>query len=88
MFSKLLQLHLAPNPIEILDWLFSHGVDKTIISYNMDFMNLKTASRGTIQINKLTTKLNNELLLTPGYKIFFSSLKHAAYTDTKKFFCK
>ena len=34
MFSKLLQLQIAPNPVEIIDWIFSHGVDKTIQSYN------------------------------------------------------
>ena len=85
MFSKLLQLHIAPNPIEILDWIFDHGVDQTLISYNFnpdDF--IKTASQGTIQINKLTTKLNHEIGLNPGHKEFFSNLKHAAYTDTKE----
>jgi serine/threonine protein phosphatase 1 len=85
MFSKLLQLHIAPNPIEIIKWIFSHGVDQTIISYNFnpdEF--IKIASQGTIQINKLTTKLNNQILLSAGHKEFFSNLKHAAYTDTKK----
>ena len=85
MFSKLLQLQIAPNPIEILDWIFSHGVDNTLISYNFnpdDFK--KIASQGTIQINKLTTKLNHEISLNPGHKEFFSNLKHAAYSDTKE----
>ena len=85
MFSKLLQLQIAPNPIEIIDWIFSHGVDQTIISYNFDpeeFRNV--ATRGTIQINKLTTKLNNKISSIPGHKEFFSNLKHAAYSDTKE----
>ena len=85
MFSKLLQLQTAPNPIEIIDWMFSHGVDQTIISYEFDpneFRNI--ASRGTIQINKLTSKLNYEISKIPGHKEFFSHLKHAAYSDTKK----
>ena len=84
MFSKLLQLHTAPNPTEILDWVFSHGVDQTIISYGFkpdEFR--KITSQGTIQINKLTTKLNYEISSNPGHKEFFSNLKHAAYTDTK-----
>jgi serine/threonine protein phosphatase 1 len=85
MFSKLLQLHIAPNPIEILDWIFSHGVDQTIISYNFNPDEFrKVATQGTIQINKLTTKLNYEISLNPGHKEFFSNLKHAAYTDTKE----
>ena len=33
MFLKLLQLHTAPNPYEIVKWLFDHGVDKTIRSF-------------------------------------------------------
>ena len=32
MFLKLLQLQTAPNPCEILQWMFAHGVDKTIRS--------------------------------------------------------
>lgn len=85
MFSKLLQLQIAPNPMEILEWIFSHGVDKTIISYNLDpneFINV--ASQGTIQINKLTARLNNKISQIPGHKEFFSNLKHAAYSDTKE----
>ena len=85
MLSKLLQLHIAPNPKEILDWVFSHGVDQTILSYGFnpdEFRNI--ASQGTIQINKLTTKLNYEISSNPGHKEFFSHLKHAAYTDTKE----
>ena len=83
MFRKLLQLHIAPNPIEILDWIFSHGVDQTIISYNVDPDEFrKTVTQGTIQINKLTTKLNNQISSNSGHQEFFSSLKHAAYTDS------
>jgi len=85
MLSKLLQLHIAPNPTEILDWIFSHGVDQTLISYNFDpdeFRN--TVSQGTIQINKLTSKLNHKIISIAGHKEFFSNLKHAAYTDTKQ----
>ncbi len=83
MFSKLLQLHIAPNPIEILDWIFSHGVDQTIISYNFDPDEFKkTVTQGTIKINKLTTQLNKQILNTSGHKEFFSNLKHAAFTDT------
>ena len=33
MFSKILQLQIAPNPIEIINWMFDHGVEKTLKSY-------------------------------------------------------
>ena len=85
MLSKLLQLQIAPNPIEILDWIFSHGVDKIVYSYNFDPDEFKrVATQGTIQINKLTSKLNYQISITPGHKEYFSNLKHAAYSETKE----
>ena len=85
MFSKLLQLQIAPNPMEIIDWIFSHGVDQTIISYGFDPNEFKSvASQGTIQINKLTSKLNRQILDTSGHKEYFSNLKHATYSETKE----
>ena len=72
MFSKLLQLQIAPNPREIIDWIFSHGVDQTLVSYNFEadqFRNI--ATQGTIQIDKLTSKLIKKISETPGHKEFF-----------------
>ena len=85
MFSKLLQLQIAPNPIEIIDWIFSHGVDQTVLSYDLEPEQFRSiATQGTIQINKLTSKLNHQISLEPGHKEFFSNLKHAAYSETKE----
>jgi len=83
MFSKILQLQIAPNPSEIVDWIFSHGVDQTLVSYNFEpdqFRNI--ATQGTIQINKLTSRLNKTISETPGHKEFFSNLKHAAFSSS------
>ena len=33
MFLKLMELQIAPNPQDIVKWMFDHGVDKTIQSY-------------------------------------------------------
>ena len=85
MFSKLLQLQIAPNPIEIIDWIFSHGVDQTVSSYGFDPNEFKSvASQGTIQINKLTSKLNHQISIISGHKEYFSNLKHAAYSEGKE----
>jgi len=85
MFSKLLQLQLAPNPSEILEWMFDHGVDKTIKSYGFSKHELKNiASSGTINISKWTSNLNKVLHKNPGHEQYFLNLKHAAYSSTKK----
>ena len=85
MFSKLLQLQLAPNPSEIIDWMFEHGVNKTIDSYGFSEDEVRNiASSGTIKISKFTTNLNKSLKMSPGHIQYFLNLKHAAYSRTKK----
>jgi len=85
MILKLLQLQTAPNPNDIVLWMFNHGVDKTIESYGFnkeDAINIST--QGTLSISKWTTKLNQAISSNPGHKQYFSNLKHAAFSNSKK----
>ena len=85
MFSKLLQLQLAPNPSEIVEWMFDHGVNQTVKSYGFSEDEVKNiASSGTINITKWTTNLNKVLYMNSGHTDYFLNLKHAAYSYTKK----
>ena len=85
MFSKLLQLQLAPNPAEIIEWMFEHGVNKTVNSYGFSEDEVKNiASSGTMNISKWTTSLNKILHNNLGHTQYFLNLKHAAYSHTKK----
>ena len=85
MFSKLLQLQLAPNPAEIVEWMFDHGVNKTTMSYGFTDDEVKNiASSGTINISRWTANLNKVLEKNPGHRQYFLNLKHAAYSHTKK----
>ena len=85
MFLKLLQLQTAPNPHDIVKWMFEHGVDATIKSYGFNIEELLQVSmQGTMPISKWTSRLNSPLLSQPGHNQYFSNLKHAAYTNTKK----
>jgi len=85
MFNKLLQLHIAPNPQEIINWMFEHGVDKTLNSYGFDKKEVQNiASSGTVLISRWTSKLNEIIKKTPGHKEYFLNLKHAAYSSSEK----
>ena len=85
MFSKLLQLQLAPNPSEIVEWMFDHGVNETIKSYGFTEDEVKNiASSGTIQISKWTANLSKSLQNNSGHIQYFLNLKHAAYSHTKE----
>ncbi len=85
MLTKLLQLHTAPNPVEIINWMFEHGVDKTLKSYGYNKEEvLTTASSGTVSISKWTSRLNHTIIQNLGHKEYFLNLKHAAYSPSKK----
>ena len=84
MFNKLMQLQIAPNPVEIIHWMFEHGVGSTLESYGFSKEEIfNVASTGTINISRWTSKLNKKLLQYPGHKEYFSNLKHAVYTSSK-----
>ncbi len=85
MFLKLLQLQTAPNPNDIVKWMFEHGVDATIKSYGFNREELlQISTQGTLPISKWTSRLNSSILSQPGHNQYFINLKHAAYTNTKK----
>jgi len=85
MWSKLLELQISPNPREILLWMFEHGVDKTLISYNIDEKEiLEISELGTILVSKYTTKIKNLIDSFKGHNEYYSNLFHAAFPETKK----
>jgi len=85
MFLKLLQLQTAPNPQDIVSWMFDHGVGATIESYGFNKEKVfNISSQGTLIITKWTKKLNEAVLQAPGHKQYFAHLKHAAFSESKK----
>ena len=85
MFLKLLQLQTAPNPYDIVKWIFDHGVNHTTESYGFKKDDiLEVSTQNPIFINRWTTKLNKTILKYAGHKEYFSNLRHAAYSDNKK----
>jgi len=85
MFLKLMQLQIAPNPQDIVSWMFDHGVNKTIESYGFSKEEvIDISSQGTIAISRLTSRLNKILISNKGHKDYFSNLKHAVFSSSKK----
>jgi len=85
MFLKLLQLQTAPNPSDIIKWMFEHGVDKTIESYGFDKNDvIKISNQGTMSINRMTKSIKKIVNKNAAHNEFFLNLRHAAFSDTKK----
>ena len=85
MFLKLLQLQTAPNPQDIVLWMFDHGVDATVESYGFNKKNLiEISKQGTLAISKWTSKLNIAVNESSGHKQYYANLKHAAFSQSKR----
>jgi len=77
MFLKLLQLQTAPNPLDIVKWMFEHGVDSSIKSYGFNSEELfQVSTQGTIPISKWTSRLHSSLQEQPGHNQYFINFIH------------
>jgi len=82
MWQKLLQLQLAPNPGEVLQWMVGAGMEATVRAYGGDLRQGFAATRdGPRTISRWTGALRCVMNATPGHTTLFSALRHAAFAE-------
>ena len=80
MFSKLLQLHFAPNPSDVLDWMLKQGLGPSIRNYGGGVEEGRLIARqGAQSISKWTSALRSGLRARDGHTQLLNTLMHAAY---------
>ncbi|WP_029010807.1 hypothetical protein [Azospirillum halopraeferens] len=83
MWQKLLQLHFAPNPREVLDWMMRQGLAPTLAAYGGTVEQGMAAARGgTVALGRWTASLRNAMQGRDGHATLFSALRRAAYTGS------
>src|SRR5271166_1677224 len=81
MWQKLLQLHFAPNPGEVLQGMVGAGMEATVRAYGGDLRQGFAATRdGPRTITRWTGALRAAMNAIPGHTTLFSALRHAAFT--------
>lgn len=79
MWQKLLQLQLALNPGEVLDWMVKQGVGATIESYGGHIADGQQAARaGAAMCARWTASLRDLVHARAGHTQFMSALRRAA----------
>jgi len=79
MWSKLLQLHFAPNPKEILSWVLDHGAAATLQSYGGSANEgIGAAREGPVALARWTSQLRAMIAARPGHQPFLTHLRRAA----------
>ncbi len=82
MWSKLLQLHFAPNPRDVLNWMMARGVDATLAAYGGDAaLGAQAAREGPVALNRWTQGLREAMASRPGHTAFMTGLRRAAFTQ-------
>lgn len=83
MWQKLLQLQLAPNPREVLEWMVNQGVAPTLAAYGgTPEQGMAAARGGAVALGRWTAALRANVQAMPGHATLFSSVRRAAYTGT------
>ena len=80
MWRKLLQLQLAPNPGEVIDWMSERGIDPTLRAYGGNLGQLRLAAReGPVALARWSQNIKHQIASYPGHSAFYTCLRRAAH---------
>ena len=82
LLDKSRELHMSPNPLELVDWMYSRGLHEILESYNISSSLLHHAAReGAAALSRASVEINLAIDNNPGHINYMSSLKRLAYND-------
>lgn len=82
MWQKLLQLQLALDPGQVLEWMLDHGVAATLEAYGGDVSDgVRAARSGAAACARWTSALRDAIHRHPGHNALFSALRRAAVSE-------
>lgn len=81
MLQKLLQIHFAPNPSDILLWMLGNGIAPTLEAYGVcPHEGIEACRRGTMALTKWTNGIREKIRRHAGHETFFNQLQRASYS--------
>lgn len=84
LLDKSRELHMSPNPLELVDWMYSRGLDKILESYGVNSSLLHHAARdGAGALSRASVEINMAIDSHPGHINYMSSLKRLAFNEDK-----
>lgn len=82
MWAKLMQIHLALDPREVLEWMLGRGLGETLQAYGGSAADGLARSRiGAIELARWAGDLRNAMQSHPGHYSLMSALRRAAFTQ-------
>ncbi len=82
MWQKLLQVHFAQNPADVIEWMIGQGIGETLRAYGGDpEAGLAAAREGTVALSRWTGALRDGLRAHPGHDRYMAEVRRAAVSD-------
>lgn len=82
MWGKLLQIHLAFNPVDVIEWMLERGVGATMLAYGADADRVRARARiGAVELVRWARELRAAMRSHPGHDALMNALRRAAFTD-------
>ena len=84
LLEKSIELHMSPNPLELVEWMYSKGLDQVLKSYNISDNLLDNAARnGAAALSRASSEIRLRINQNPGHENYLSSLKRLAFNEEK-----
>lgn len=84
MWHKLLQIHFAPKPADLLTWMLQRGVGATLAAYGGDpDQGFAAADEGMVALTRWTGRLKSAVHGAPGHQMWFNQIRRYAHTGTE-----
>lgn len=81
MWAKLMQIHLALDPVEVLEWMLDRGLAATLEAYGGNAgRGLARARVGAVELARWSGELRAAMQSHPGHYRLMSALRRAAFT--------
>ena len=81
MWQKLLQIQIAQDPGQVLEWMLAQGVGATLAAYGIDADVARIRCReGPLALARWSVELRERMRTHPGHEALLASLRRAAYT--------
>lgn len=81
MWHKMLQLHLAPNPKDVLEWMLARGVGASLAAYGGGLTEARSAAAmGAHALSQWTNRLRAKIRDHDGHERLMSTLRRVGCT--------
>ena len=84
ILEKSIELHMSLNPMELVYWMYSRGLDQILKSYDISSDLLHNAARsGAAALSRASVEIRDAINNNPGHSDYLASLKRLAFNKER-----